>query len=204
MINFLFELFNFLSLGGIILIPLFILSQIAWFLCFKQWLFLKQSQFSTEKILNLNPISHLDLEQTLKQHSWNGILKQIIPFFIHEKTNPNLEHFFEKKIHKIRPNLTQSLTTISVITRSLPLLGLLGTVQGIKITFDLMQEFGNGNPAILSSGISTALLTTQTSLILAIPLVLFHNYLCNQAHRIEQKYIQSGNQLLTLNNQFKS
>lgn len=51
-----------------------------------------------------------------------------------------------------------------------PLLGLLGTVTGMFATFDGMAAPGSGAPiGIISRGVSEALLTTQTGLIIAVP-----------------------------------
>lgn len=63
-------------------------------------------------------------------------------------------------------------STILVIASISPLLGLLGTVTGMISTFDIITEFGTGDPKLLSSGISVALVTTELGLIVAIPTVL--------------------------------
>ena len=51
-------------------------------------------------------------------------------------------------------------------------MGLLGTVTGMISTFDIITEFGTGDPKLLS-GISEALVTTELGLIVAIPSLLF-------------------------------
>lgn len=63
-------------------------------------------------------------------------------------------------------------SAILVIASVSPLLGLLGTVTGMISTFDIITEFGTGDPKLLSSGISVALVTTELGLIVAIPAVL--------------------------------
>ena len=60
-----------------------------------------------------------------------------------------------------------------LLHRSRPLLGLLGTVTGMIGTFAMITEHGTGDPRLLSGGISEALLTTQFSLMVAIPALLF-------------------------------
>jgi biopolymer transport protein ExbB len=62
-----------------------------------------------------------------------------------------------------------------VIAAVAPLLGLLGTVTGMIATFDIITEFGTGDPKMLSGGISEALVTTEFGLIVAIPAVLLGN-----------------------------
>ena len=64
-----------------------------------------------------------------------------------------------------------------VIAAVAPLLGLLGTVTGMIGTFDVITQFGTGDPKMLSGGISEALVTTQMGLIVAIPMLLLGNLL---------------------------
>jgi biopolymer transport protein ExbB len=64
-----------------------------------------------------------------------------------------------------------------VIAAVSPLLGLLGTVTGMIGTFDIITEFGTGDPKLLSTGISEALVTTKFGLVVAIPLLLVGNLL---------------------------
>jgi biopolymer transport protein ExbB len=66
-----------------------------------------------------------------------------------------------------------------------PLLGLLGTVTGMISTFDVITEFGTGNPKLLSGGISEALITTEFGLIVAIPALLLGNLMNGWASRIK-------------------
>ena len=74
---------------------------------------------------------------------------------------------------------------IIVIAAVSPLLGLLGTVTGMISTFDIITEFGTGDPKLLSSGISIALVTTEVGLIVAIPALVFGNLLSGWAESIK-------------------
>lgn len=74
-------------------------------------------------------------------------------------------------------------SAILVIAAVSPLLGLLGTVTGMIGTFDIITEFGTGDPKLLSTGISEALVTTKFGLIVAIPLLLIGNMLSSWALR---------------------
>ena len=72
---------------------------------------------------------------------------------------------------------------ILVIAAVAPLLGLLGTVVGMIGTFEVITEFGTGDPKLLARGISVALVTTMLGLIVAIPLLLFGNMLKGWAQK---------------------
>ncbi|MCL2282758.1 MAG: MotA/TolQ/ExbB proton channel family protein [Fibromonadales bacterium] len=64
-----------------------------------------------------------------------------------------------------------------IMAKVAPLLGLLGTVTGMVRTFDVITLYGNQNPVLLADGISEALITTQSGLIIAFPLLLLNNRL---------------------------
>ncbi len=74
---------------------------------------------------------------------------------------------------------------ILVIAAVAPLLGLLGTVTGMISTFDVITKYGTGDPKMLSGGISTALVTTELGLIVAIPTLLLGNLLRGWGEGIE-------------------
>lgn len=77
--------------------------------------------------------------------------------------------------------LRRSLPMIRALTASLPMLGLLGTVNGMIHTFTVMRLFGTGNANGLASGISEALVTTMAGLVCALPGLYFSTSLENRA-----------------------
>ena len=77
--------------------------------------------------------------------------------------------------------------TILILAAVAPLLGLLGTVTGMITTFDVISEFGTGNARALASGISEALVTTQSGLVVAVPGMLLGALLYRQAERMQHR-----------------
>lgn len=78
---------------------------------------------------------------------------------------------------RVQHDLERYLSALSAIANVAPLMGLLGTVIGtIKIFSAIMLEGGTGNPGALAGGISEALITTATGLIIAIPASLASRY----------------------------
>lgn len=77
--------------------------------------------------------------------------------------------------------LLNALGTIGVLS---PLMGLLGTIIGMIGAFDAIARSGAGDPAAVASGISQALITTATGLIVAIPTIVFHRYLSARAEKV--------------------
>ncbi|MDZ7826605.1 MAG: MotA/TolQ/ExbB proton channel family protein [Gammaproteobacteria bacterium] len=72
------------------------------------------------------------------------------------------------------PKLNRGISLVQVISVVSPLLGLLGTVIGMILTFQAITLFGTGDPKTMAGGISTALMTTVLGLVAAIPTVLLH------------------------------
>jgi biopolymer transport protein ExbB len=88
-----------------------------------------------------------------------------------------LEDVAAEALLKEVPRAERFATAITVAAAVAPLLGLLGTVTGMIATFDIITEFGTGDPRKLSGGISEALITTQLGLVVAIPALLLGNLL---------------------------
>lgn len=74
-------------------------------------------------------------------------------------------------------------TVLSVIIGVAPLLGLLGTVTGMILTFHSLRLYGGGDPVLMADGISQALSTTMLGLTVAIPLLIGQRWLLAQANR---------------------
>ena len=68
-----------------------------------------------------------------------------------------------------------------------PLLGLLGTVTGMLATFDALATGSGGDQtmAAIAKGISEALITTETGLVVALPGMFFHYQLSRKRDRYE-------------------
>ena len=80
--------------------------------------------------------------------------------------------------------LYSSTAVIKNFAALLPLLGLLGTVLGMLLTFDVIAQHGTSNPSLLASGIRQALLTTQAGLFSALLLLFFHHALLSRLRTI--------------------
>ena len=85
---------------------------------------------------------------------------------------------------------------IKIIAVVAPLLGLLGTVTGMIITFQAITLFGTGDPKLMAGGISQALVTTVLGLSVAIPIVLLHTLVNSRSKRLQEILEQQSAGLL--------
>ena len=83
--------------------------------------------------------------------------------------------------------IRRGLPLIRSLTLLLPILGLLGTVNGMIFTFTVMRLFGTGNANGLASGISEALITTMAGLVCAVPGLYFSASLNRKAAKSVRK-----------------
>jgi biopolymer transport protein ExbB len=87
----------------------------------------------------------------------------------------------DEAVLKEVPKLEAGLSALKILAAIGPLLGLLGTVTGMIITFQQITLFGTGDPKLMAGGISQALVTTVQGLVMAIPLLLLHSYLSSRS-----------------------
>ncbi|QOC22836.1 MotA/TolQ/ExbB proton channel family protein [Wenzhouxiangella sp. AB-CW3] len=111
-------------------------------------------------MLAYNEHRHEDLE-TLQLHLDDAVLKEI-------------------------PKLERGLNLVKVLAAVAPLMGLLGTVIGMIVTFQAITLFGTGDPQLMAGGISQALITTVLGLIAAVPLLLLHAFAAGASRRLSQ------------------
>ena len=102
-----------------------------------------------------------------------------------DRDREHLEDIISEAILHETPFLDRFGSSILVFAAVAPLLGLLGTVTGMISTFDVITEFGTGDPKLLSGGISEALVTTELGLIVAIPALLLGNLLSSWSEKIK-------------------
>ena len=98
--------------------------------------------------------------------------------------------------------VTRFLAVLNTVSNISPLLGLLGTIMGMILAFESIAASGTGDPKVVAGGISQALITTATGLIIAIPAIVFYRYLGTKADssraNVEVYAITFSNSLLAM------
>ncbi len=97
-----------------------------------------------------------------------------------------LESLLDEAILRETPKLESGQSLLKLFAAVAPLLGLLGTVTGMIATFQSISLFGTGDPKLMASGISQALVTTMLGLIAAIPLLFMHTLVANRSKTLVQ------------------
>lgn len=85
------------------------------------------------------------------------------------------------------PALERGNGVIKLLAATSPLLGLLGTVTGMILTFQAISLFGTGDPKLMAGGISQALVTTVLGLVVAIPLLFSHSVIAYLSRSMIQR-----------------
>lgn len=98
----------------------------------------------------------------------------LVEVALNEQTAEQRDDRLYSALLEQRNRLERWLGAIAMTASVSPLLGLLGTVSGMIVTFRLMTLFGAGDAATVSAGISEALVTTELGLVVAIPALLAH------------------------------
>ena len=93
---------------------------------------------------------------------------------------------FEEVRQSILHNVERRVIFLNTLVAAAPLMGLLGTVIGMLATFSGIARQGGGDTVdVVASGISEALITTQTGLVIALPGIFLVLVIRNRIHSIE-------------------
>ena len=79
-----------------------------------------------------------------------------------------------------------------------PSLGFLGTVVGMIMAFDKIEQVGDISPTVVAGGMKVALITTVGGLIVALILQVFYNYLLSKLEAILNQMEDASISLLDL------
>jgi biopolymer transport protein ExbB len=93
-------------------------------------------------------------------------------------------------------DLRRGMGLLASVGSVAPFIGLLGTVVGIIAAFQGIATSGGGGIAAVSAGIAEALVETALGLLVAIPAVLFFNWLTGRVNLVELALNRSASELL--------
>ena len=94
--------------------------------------------------------------------------------------------------------LEKNLSWITLFIAMAPSLGFLGTVVGMIMAFDKIEQVGDISPTVVAGGMKVALITTVGGLVVALILQVFYNYLLSKLEAILNKMEDASISLLDL------
>ncbi|MDL2124660.1 MAG: MotA/TolQ/ExbB proton channel family protein [Deltaproteobacteria bacterium] len=177
--------YEYLHPGGPVMIPLILISLWMWALIVERVLYFRRIDKD-----------NVDLKQAVKMLSGahlpetsNGLQIRVVASFIKERTgNKKLDRdILDQCAMREMSPLKRYLSVIAVLAAVASLFGLLGTVTGMMTTFNVIALFGTGNARAMAGGISEALITTQSGLLVAIPGLFMSAFLIRRANRLESR-----------------
>lgn len=92
---------------------------------------------------------------------------------------------------------------MGTLANAATLLGLLGTVMGLIRAFHNIAITGSGGPAVISSGIAEALMTTAFGLFIGIPTLFFYNYFSKKSSEQALELDSVSDRIIVLFNNLK-
>jgi len=128
-------------------------------------------------------------EKNLDQPNDNNPLGRLLKVYFDNKSvdAETLELKLDEAILRETPKVDRGINLIKMFAAIAPLMGLLGTVIGMIMTFQTIMLFGTGDPKIMAGNISLALVTTALGLICALPLILIHSIVAGKSKSVLQK-----------------
>jgi biopolymer transport protein ExbB len=100
-------------------------------------------------------------------------------------------------VESVKAGKDQLITYLATIGTLGPMLGLVGTVWGMILSFMELGRGGSPNPAKLADGISHALVVTLVGIALSVPAIFCHAFFRNRLIRISMDVGNIADDLLT-------
>lgn len=168
--------------GGAVMVPLFALAVLLYAQAFQLLLYVRRAQ----------------LDETSAVHWWDwvrnpekaeGSVAEVIQYTQMDVSSAKqVRSRFDEIRSALLALIERRARFVATLVAAAPLLGLLGTVMGMLQTFfGLATSVGTESAGVIASGISEALVTTQTGLTIALPGLFLVLLIHRQRHRLEAR-----------------
>lgn len=190
--------------GGIMMIPIFLLSVLAVYVFVERIRTLKQAMASPDAFMD--QIKELVLKGDISAAK-----------IVCEQSDTPMSRMIEKGLRRIGSSLKnieasienvgrieiyrleKNLSMLATIAGAAPMLGFLGTVMGMISAFmSIAQEEGAVSPKMLSAGIYEAMVTTAAGLVVGVLAYLAYNYLVTRMQKVIHSMEYSSIEFLEL------
>lgn len=186
-----YSLGEYFRTGGPVMLPLLLVSLAMWLLIADRAILLRR--LSTHTLSGPRAWECIRDNRLPEPREGGAIGLLVVRFLDRRSGDPGLDrNILDELVLSLNRGLTRFLPLIGVLAAVAPLLGLLGTVTGMMSTFEVMSLYGTGNAKGMAGGISEALITTQTGLIVAIPGLYMKNFLERRAETLRRQLTATG------------
>ena len=188
---------NTYEAGGVVMLPILLAGVIGFYFLFASWLRIG-GDFFRRDIHHVVKRMQMDLSGENEQcedvalkrlRKRSGFLSRELSYAmeIAQKNYDEFRNYMQVRMMKSMRYMEQGNHIIMVMAAAAPLLGLLGTVTGMVSTFEVITLYGNQNPVLMADGISEALISTQSGLLIAFPLTLLKQRLDERIESLKQE-----------------
>lgn len=177
--------------------------------CIERIIYLTLSDINAKKFMQ-------DVEKLIETHDYDGA-KQLC----RDTRGPVASICYQGILHISEPldaiersitsygnvqiaNLEKGCSWITMFIAIAPSLGFLGTVIGMVMSFDQIQDAGDISPTIVAAGMKVALITTIFGIIVAVILQLFYNYILSKIEHLTSQMEESAVTLMDILSKVKS
>jgi len=190
--TFFYRMENFIATGGIVMVPLMIVSGLMWVLIINRVFFFQR--LYRKNMSRKTAAQYVTSGRFPDPRKYRGVVALLVTGFLQKRRGGHQagRHILDETVISLVASLDRYLAVIGVLAAIAPLMGLLGTVTGMIATFDIISVYGTGNARAMAGGISEALVTTQTGLLVAIPGLYMSNFLNRRAENLKQRIAAVG------------
>ncbi|MFZ0391867.1 MAG: MotA/TolQ/ExbB proton channel family protein [Calditrichia bacterium] len=177
------------SKGGLMMYPLILCSVFALAIILERFWYLRRTKILTPEIVGvleqIQTPKDLELAKSVCRRSKGPFARIVLSGLDNRDLPPDeMRALVEDEGRQEVRNLQRGLVSMETIAAIAPLIGLLGTVIGMIKVFNVIQTLGVGQAKALSGGISEALITTATGLIIGIPTLVAFTYFSARAEAL--------------------
>ena len=199
---------NTYEAGGVVMLPILLAGVVGFYFLFASWFRIGGDFFRKDihkvvkrmqqdlngegaatKIGELREDGHREVVALQRLRKRGGFLSRELSYAmeIAQKNYNEFRDYMQVRMMKSVRYMEKGNHIVMVMAAAAPLLGLLGTVTGMVSTFEVITLYGNQNPVLMADGISEALISTQSGLLIAFPLTLLKQRLDERIENLKQE-----------------
>jgi biopolymer transport protein ExbB len=199
---------NTYEAGGVVMLPILLAGVVGFYFLFASWFRIGGDFFRKDihkvvkrmqqdlngegaatKIGEPREDGHREIVALQRLRKRGGFLSRELSYAmeIAQKNYNEFRDYMQVRMMKSVRYMEQGNHIVMVMAAAAPLLGLLGTVTGMVSTFEVITLYGNQNPVLMADGISEALISTQSGLLIAFPLTLLKQRLDERIENLKQE-----------------